>query len=287
MSPWLALSVVCAVSLFACDDGEPPPLDSGVVTDAGDATADVVGKDTGTTSKDTGTPTSKDSGADHTVADARGSDARTDVERDASHDSAMDSAGRCGDAGVVCGANATCWQGQCTASGQAAGELCGADCPSGTTCATSGYCTSCGGPGEPCCAANECASGGCCVAGVCTPAGSVCPFSGGMLCESSSCGNACPDGGCSVCGGPGQKCCSGTDCTAPAVYCVTTGSGSGASSVCEACGGPGQPCCESACLGDASVCTTSSVCAECGGVGEPCCAGSACTTGTCTSGRCG
>jgi len=287
------------LGLCACDTGEPPPLDSGVVVADAATDAGLTGVDGGAKDVSTVDVTVRDaaqaeaSAADHQAAAdvAASRDVVTEAARDAPPEAARGGAdaGLCGARDAACPFGTTCASGVCTVSGQALGQLCGAAsaCPAGSACNAKGYCSACGGPGQPCCDTGTCSGGGCCVEDVCTPSGSVCPFTNGGLCESSSCGHACADGGCGVCGGPGQACCATVGCTASEVECVTT---TGTDKVCAACGDPGEPCCGGTACAGASVVCSGGTCAACGGAGEPCCtAGDAGACGgalSCVSFRC-
>ncbi len=276
--PLLASGLVC---LSACNDGEPPPLDSGVDASRDGGGQDVAAPD-GSPKIDSTLPDS--SHPDATAADHRApgdvvtaSDAKHDAQADGGRPDAHD-AGFCGDSGAACTGATTCTGGVCVDCGGPGEPCCGSGtCVAGTICSAQGYCTECGNPGEECCPATTCNDGGCCLANVCAASGSACPGLGGFFCNNSSCGYL--DGGQASCGGPGQECCSvsgsgsgsasGTgSCTAPHVACTATT----AAKVCEACGGAGQTCCEgTTCVGSSTLLCSNQTCVACGGAGEPCC----------------
>jgi hypothetical protein len=279
LASWGVLSVVSCLSLAACNDDEPPLPDSGlgagrdgaVVLDS--QAPDVAPKDAivDTTLADHRAGDAGDSGKAHDGAPTGDGAKATDGGRDASQQAdAMIQA--CTAGGAACAAGSVCVGTTCTACG-APGEVCcaGESCGPSARCANN-LCAPCGGPGEDCCTtASACADAGCCDKGVCTPSGSVCPGNGGR-CESSSCGGACPDGGCGLCGAAGQSCCN-IGCTSLELVCETDTDGG--SSVCAVCGTAGTPCCPAEsgvqCAGTGLVCSAGGACVTCGGAGQPSC----------------
>jgi hypothetical protein len=261
LASWV--SVFACLSLAACNDDEPPLPDSGM--DSGRDVALILD----------GAPT--DVSVDMTLADAGDSGVLHDAAKtlDGAKGDGAAGDGTAGDSAKGDGPGVNLDGGAdvilslvCGSAGQA---CCDGGCGTGARCA-SNTCEPCGGPGEACCiTATACSDAGCCDNGVCTPAGSACPGNGG-LCKSSSCGGACPDGGCGACGAAGQACCANIGCTASLELVCDT---DGGRNVCAVCGSAGTPCCPAAsgvqCAGSGNVCSTSGTCVACGGAGQPAC----------------
>ncbi len=191
---------------------------------------------------------------------------------------------QCGQDGLTCCANSTCFAGTqcgpdnvCHRCGANREQCCnpGGRCDAGNVCVTGqGFgptptCVECGDVGQRCCAGSTCNLGR-----VCNTTTNRCLNCGGRdmpCCSGNVCGSGlvCESGVCrDACGALDQRCCGGSSCN--------SGLTCGPAGTCRPCGAEvGMSCCPgSTCVAGFTCSPTSNTCQRCGAPGQPCCSNS-------------